>query len=390
MCFCVNAQEKVDHTSVKVNTDRAYSAEQIFNAAKDTYFLDSSMLEDSSWVFMSVNTEDFLQVSTGSELMDLLYPSGLRLSTMLLDPKDAICTDSDYNPFYYGDEAKLLRMLVPDRANFTYSEVKAAAKYYRMIQAKSIALDLPVFSFQEEFSGNYSKDLIAKFRKSVELYESTFGPIGFPDTSGQSFDWVTFVKDNYQIDLSSMLITSKEVSDYRIPSGTNTISLLSNYNNGVLSEEQQITVYDSESISKRLKEDVLADYSYEVQQAYMLACEYMPAVISNYNQLYSDIYIDSKTGIQTLADYYSLQDSGKNELESSSSLENEQKKYSDDPYIQALHNQKKSSISAATIDSWKKDNNTLPTIFHGICIAIVIIAIIAAILTRIISYLRNR
>lgn len=393
-CICafqisptVYAQERAMYSDVNITQNKAYTAEEILTMAKEEYPLDDSMLDDMSWVLMIVNNDDFLNASAGSELMNMLYPSGLRLSTMLLDPSDTKYTASDYTPIYYGEEATLLRVLMPDRVNFTYSEIKAAAKYYRMIQAKSIAMGLPVFSFSEEFSGGYSEELINEFKGAVKLYENTFGAIGFPDTKGLSFDWVSHVEKTNNVDLSEMIIKHSNISDYRIPSGVNTINLFRAYYNNELTDEQRVVVYQND---KEITNDNLSAYTYDVQQAYMLACDYIPRIVADYDKLYSDIYIDSSTDIQTLADYLSDLQANSDKLSSQEDY-NDEKKYSNDPFVQALNNQKKSPVSTETLNSLtNSDDVDVPTLFHGVCIAIAVITVLAIVLTKIVSNLRNR
>lgn len=381
----VYAQDRVQAASVDVSTNMAYTAEQALNAMQGRFSVNEGMLEDISWIIMTVNDKEFLEAENGREFMNQLYPSGIRLSTMLLDPGDTKYTATDYSPLYYGDEAILLRTLMPNRVNFTYSEIKAAEKYYRMIQAKSIAMGLPVFSFRTEFSGNYSADVISAFSQAVQQYEAAFGPIGFPDTSSLDFDWVGFVETSKKVDLKDMIIPDGNVSDYRIPSGVKTLELFTNYYTNSLEELQEIAVFADESEENL---PLLDGYSYDVKQAYRYACVYMPEIISNYDNLYSDIYVDAATGITLLSDY--LNQVPQNHSDTALGESRQGNLYATDPYVIALQNQSQSPISSETLDSVHSQNISASTLFHSICIGIAIIAVLAILLTKIITYLRSR
>lgn len=388
------AQESIYSSEITPKANNSYTAEQVVKELGDTVGLTNDDISNEEWVFITVNNTDFLNADNGTDFMDLLYPSGIRLSTMLLDPSDAFYNATDFSPIYYGEGATLLRIISNGRVNFHYSELKAAEKYYRLLQAKSIAMGLPVFSFKEEFSNNYSNELLTTFKTVVNSYEEKFGVIGFPDTTGLSFDWCNLVSTNYGIDLKNIINTSDILSDYRIPDDSGTISLYTNYNSNTLTDKQSMTVYDENNFNLNTV-DNLDKYSYDIQQAYYMVCQYIPKILNIYDDVYSDVYVNTQSCVLSLEELL-LTDSTKDKEGEDTTLNNlvnntsKETKYDNDPFVQAIENKKVSTFSDEYAKSLEADNTNIKTTFHNICLIITLILIFALLINYIVSFFRKR
>lgn len=398
-CVSVYANDVISTDSVAVTSNRGYSAAEVLDLADDEIALEDSLKERNDWVWMTPNTADFLKSKTGTEFMNSLYPSGLRLPTMLIDPSDAFYNNTDYYPIVSGNGARLLRIIGEGRVNYTYSEIQAANKYFELMKAKSIALGLPVFSFTEEYVPQYSNELKEKIASAVIAYEKIFGPIGFPNTSGLSFDWCKLVQDKYKFSADSLILSGVDSFEYEIPKGSKTIETYSEFRQ---LDPQEIYDYYADTkksgylvyftslqnyIGANEIDDIVEGASSEVTNAYTTVCGYYGFILNHYTDLYSNIHI-GKADIVSMADL--LSKATETEKGSKEKVSTEKSgKYDNDPFITAIQGQSNSSISFKTLAEAEQDNSAWRISFHTICVFVMVTVIIGGLILKIVGYLRD-
>lgn len=390
----VSAEERVSHDAVKVVKTQAYSPETVMRVMQNTDYEgqgEEFYLDTNNWVLQVPLDDTFLNAKSGSDFMNLLYPSGVRLPTMILDPSDPIETTNDYSPFYVGEECTLLRLLTNNRVNFTKAEIQAAGKYYRMLQAKSIAMGLPVFSFSSEYVVKYSSDIVNIFRKYVAEFEQHFGAIGFPDTSSLDFDWCKIVSNEYNTDLTAYMIKNEKSLEYKIPTGEKTLKLFKSFWDHDVSDTSALNDLVLENTTVPEEDTMLLEkYSDDVFEAYRVACVYMPNVIDEYANTYSNITIGEQA-IRPLTENYTEDLSPSvTSPDKNARLEGDKNKYSysNDPYVQATTNQRDLPYSAKTLHGFENSDLTGRDIYHRICIfSLVIIATIVCVIKFLTHYM---
>lgn len=137
--------DKIDIGDLDIKTTQS----KIFTDYSSTTY---SFTDDDKIVFIEpIKFENILLADTSSNLLNYMYPSGIRLPTMLLFPED-FYLDNEGLDFYTSDGTKLLRLICRnnniDRVNFTTFEINAADKYYNLMQLKAMALGLPLYSLE--------------------------------------------------------------------------------------------------------------------------------------------------------------------------------------------------------------------------------------------------
>ena len=157
--------------------------------------------------------DDLLRCETGWDILNVLYPSGLRIPTCCVTMFDNLMDDKQVS-IVRDDVASLLVQLSNasgvERYDFTSAEYAAVSAYYQMLYLKSIALDLP--PFYASIQGYVNEEVsIDEAKNLVEEFENTYGAILFPRG-----EWMDSVESKYGVDMSVMALEGNQ-SSFCIP-----------------------------------------------------------------------------------------------------------------------------------------------------------------------------
>lgn len=207
--------DKVDIGDLDIKTTKS----KIFTDYSSTTY---NFTDDDKIVFIEpIKFEDIFLADTSSDLLNYMYPAGIRLPTMLLLPED-FYLDSEGLDFYTSDGTKLLRLICQnsniDRINFTTFEINAADKYYNLMQLKSMALGLPLYSLEvtDGLLLSYTNEQQKKAKELIDDFETKFCQILFIDTSNSIYNWCELVRKHYAENIDT-LITQDAILPFIIP-----------------------------------------------------------------------------------------------------------------------------------------------------------------------------
>lgn len=323
-----------------------------------------------NWTLLDpIDYTQLLSSKTGTEFMNLLYPSGIRLPTMLYDPMDIVRFTLDDLPYEIGNGCKLLWLMCnnagEERFNFTLAEQRAAEKYYALMQLKSMALGLPIYSFTELNSNNslYTREQQEQAKEYIESFENRFGTIYFIDTSILDYNWCGQLE-------TEVPITKDKVLPYPLPKGNKIIQLYQDYSNyfKALQSSNEVSIEDfltSEEIKVNYSKFLEENESYSFIDSILLTGMYYEQLPL---ELYDVLYIGDSSNTIT-------QDIQETEKEESTS------KTVDDPYFNALRNQSSNKFNIQLLENESTDTTVnYKAIYQNICLIVFCIGAIIAVI----------
>lgn len=210
--------EDIDIADIKILTSESKTVND--SILKD-FGIDIYNYNGKTVLIDNINFDNILSLKTSSNLLNYMYPSGIRLPTMLLVPED-FCIDNEGLSFYTSYGSQLLWIICQnnniDRVNFTTYEINAADKYYKLMQLKSMSLNLPLYSFNKVDTSilEYTTSQHELAKEIVKNFESKFGQILFIDTSKLEYNWCKIVREQYTKNID-MLITKNSVLPFIVP-----------------------------------------------------------------------------------------------------------------------------------------------------------------------------
>lgn len=398
-----SAIDTIPFEKVSITETDSIDAEELLNILSDVILLPEDVTSDSNkgnWTLLdNVDYTQLLASKTGTEFMNLLYPSGVRLPTMLYDPMDAVRFALDELPYEVGNGCKLLWLMCKnngeDRFNFTLAEQRAADKYYTLMQLKSIALGLPIYSFTELDSNAslYTKEHQELAKKYIDAFEECFGTIYFINTGALDYDWCE------QLDDTSFLTKSK-VLPYPLPKGSKTIQLYNNYSNYFNALQSKGTSGDVTIEDYLSPDEIKVNYnnfidengSYSLIDSILLTGLYYEQLpLDLYDILFvgGDNHVSSKEEAQPI----------ENEQQPDTNTENVEGKENtnktvDDPYFNALRNQSSNKFDVSTMNLLENDNTdsviNYKGIYRNICLIVFCVGIIVAFILYFLNKTRGR
>lgn len=388
--YCFSATNFIPFEKVEITETNSISAEEALKILSESILLPEDMTSKSNQgTFTLLDSIDYTQLlssKTGTEFMNKLYPSGVRLPTMLYDPTDAVRFTLDELPYEVGNGCKLLWLMCKnageERFNFTLAEQRAADKYYILMQLKSIALGLPIYSFTELDSNNslYTKEHQEQAKVYVESFEKRFGTIYFIDTSILDYDWCE------QLDIQ-VPITKDKVLPYPIPKGSKTIQLYQDYSN-YFNALQSVGIGNSNEVSIEdflTLDEIKANYnhfmnengSYSFIDSILLTGLY-------YEQIPLDLYeILSVGGDNTVNEKEkpTVKEQQENANTENTKDDNNSSKEVNDPYFNALRNQSSNKFDIKSLENDSTDSKiNYKVIYQNICLIVFSIGAIIAII----------
>lgn len=178
---------------------------------------DSKYKEPLEGLYIEVSSFDLSKLtscSTGWDMLNVLYPSGMRIPTICVTAFDYL-QDQELIPILRDDVAACLVELSgingEKRYDFTSAEYGAVAAYYNLMQLKSVSLGLP--AYYAETQTKVELEVTQEEAKTmIDTFESKYGAILFPSGA-----WSEEVEETYDIELDDLLMKSNQTS-FCIPS----------------------------------------------------------------------------------------------------------------------------------------------------------------------------
>ena len=393
-----SAIDFVPFEKVTITESDSIGAKESLEILSDMILLPEGAESDrnqGNWTLLeNVDYTQLLSSKTGTEFMNLLYPSGIRLPTMLYDPMDSVRFSLDELPYEIGNGCKLLWLMCKnngeDRFNFTLAEQRAAEKYYALMQLKSIALGLPIYSFTELDSNAslYTKEHQEQAKKYIADFENRFGTIYFIDTNALDYNWCKQLED-------TSFVTKDKVLPYPLPKGSKTIQLYQNYSN-YFNALQSVGISDDVSMEDFLTSgEIKVNYNkfMEENESYSLIDSILLTGIY-YEQLpldlYDILYIGGDTHVNEPAQKGQRNDANTENIGGEESVN----KTVDDPYFNALRNQSSNKFDMSTMNLLENDGTdnaiNYKSIYQNICLIVFSVGTIVALILYLLNKTRGR
>lgn len=374
-----SAVDFVPFEKVTITETDSIDSNEAFRILSDSTLLPEDMTSKNNqgnWTLLNpIDTTQLLSSKTGTEFMNLLYPSGIRLPTMLYDPMDTVRFTLDDLPYEMGNGCKLLWLMCnnagEERFNFTLAEQRAAEKYYTLMQLKSIALGLPIYSFKELDSNNslYTREQQEQAKEYIKSFENRFGTIYFIDTSILNYNWCGQLE-------TEVPITKDKVLSYPLPKGSKTIQLYQDYFN-YFNALQSMGTSNETSIEDFLTpEEIKVNYnkfleengSYSLIDSILLTGMYYDQLPL---ELYDILYVGGDTNVEsTVTD----------DTEDTKDINNSSKEVND-PYFNALRNQSSNKFDIKLLENESNDTTVnYKAIYQNICLIVFCIGAVIALI----------
>lgn len=370
----------IPFNKISITETESVSSKESLSILSESISLPDTMINNGNkgdWILLEeFNYDRLLSAKTGTEFMDLLYPSGIRLPTMLYDPMDSVRFTSDDLPYESSNGCKLLWLLCAnngeDRLNFTLAEQQAANKYYTLMQLKSISLGLPLYSFIELNPEDtmYTLEQQQSAKRYVDFFEQHFGTIYFIDTAKLEYDWCSEIQ-------SKEFITKKKVLHYPIPKGSKTIQLYTNYRN-YFDALQFNGISGNTDISNFLTEDEIK-VNYNNFTEVNVGSSFIDSVLllgKYFEQLpldlYDIIFIGRNESVETITNVATPFGENKG-VNAADTVEKKEKKQTNDPYFTALRNQTVNTFDRVDLSNISNNENSIiniKAIYQNICLII--------------------
>ncbi len=397
------ATDAIPFNKVNITESKAINSKDAKELLAETTLVSEDFLETTNkgnWIILdSVNYSELLTSKTGTDFMNTLYPSGIRLPTMVYDPSDTFRITLDSLPYETGNGCKLLWLLCDnageERFNFTLAEQRAADKYYTLMQLKSIALGLPVYSFTEidDDTSLYTNEQQTQALSLINSFEENFGPIYFIDTSALDYDWCSQLEN-------SSLVTKTKVLPYPLPKGSKTIHLYQNYGtyfdalqSSGTSEPPDITEFlTPNEIAVNYNKFIEDNGSFSSVDSILLTGVYYEQLPL---ELYDIVHIGSTDTVISNENekVHTKTDVDTGDSDDTVTASKKEESRVNDPYFNALRNQSDDNFDSYMLNIFEEEGNTsinYKGIYQNICLIIFFVGVVVAVIIHIINKTQGR